>query len=353
MANFNIVHYLNQFFAGAGGEEKADLPPEIRDGPLGPGRALERFLPAGGRLTATVFCGDNYISEKKEQAVARIVEMVRPHNPRLLIAGPAFDAGRYGVACAEVCQAASRELGIQCISAMYPENPGVDIYRGYKNLNVYVLPGGESASRMQQELEAIGTFAAKLLSGQEIGPAAREGYLPRGIRPVVMAQKTGVERAIDMLLAKVAGQPFVTELPLRGLQPITPAAPLADVRQATIAMASTAGVVPWGNPDSFKRLRNTMWRKYSLTGLGSLDKGKWEAVHGGYSPIFVNENPNFGAPLDTMVAMEKEGLIGHFHPYLYSTPGVQASVNIMQQIGREMAEDMKAAGVNGVVMVAT
>ena len=27
-----VVHYINQFFAGIGGEEKADIKPEVRDG---------------------------------------------------------------------------------------------------------------------------------------------------------------------------------------------------------------------------------------------------------------------------------------------------------------------------------
>ncbi|MCI0859784.1 MAG: hypothetical protein J4N81_13720, partial [Chloroflexi bacterium] len=37
-----VVHYLNQFFGGLGGEEKADLPPETRTGAVGPGRLLEQ-----------------------------------------------------------------------------------------------------------------------------------------------------------------------------------------------------------------------------------------------------------------------------------------------------------------------
>ena len=27
-----VIHYMNQFFAGIGGEEKAGIPPEVRDG---------------------------------------------------------------------------------------------------------------------------------------------------------------------------------------------------------------------------------------------------------------------------------------------------------------------------------
>ena len=42
-----VVHYLNQFFGGIGGEEKADTEPQTRDGAVGPGRAINQVL--GGR----------------------------------------------------------------------------------------------------------------------------------------------------------------------------------------------------------------------------------------------------------------------------------------------------------------
>ena len=31
MAKYKIVHYLNQFFGGIGGEDKADFQPEVRE----------------------------------------------------------------------------------------------------------------------------------------------------------------------------------------------------------------------------------------------------------------------------------------------------------------------------------
>ena len=33
----SVVHYINQFFGQIGGEEKADIKPEIREGFVGPG----------------------------------------------------------------------------------------------------------------------------------------------------------------------------------------------------------------------------------------------------------------------------------------------------------------------------
>ena len=32
-----VVHYINQFFGGLGGEDKADTPPQITEGAAGPG----------------------------------------------------------------------------------------------------------------------------------------------------------------------------------------------------------------------------------------------------------------------------------------------------------------------------
>ena len=47
------VHYLNQFFAGLGGEEAAETPPTRLDGAVGPGRGLVPELD-GVEIVATV-----------------------------------------------------------------------------------------------------------------------------------------------------------------------------------------------------------------------------------------------------------------------------------------------------------
>jgi len=39
-----IVHYVNQFFGGLGGEEMAGTPLEVREGAVGPGKLLEQLL---------------------------------------------------------------------------------------------------------------------------------------------------------------------------------------------------------------------------------------------------------------------------------------------------------------------
>ena len=52
MAKLRVVHYINQFFAQIGGEEKADYPAEIRVGEVvGPGMALTQNLERKQRLS--------------------------------------------------------------------------------------------------------------------------------------------------------------------------------------------------------------------------------------------------------------------------------------------------------------
>ena len=53
MAKYKIVHYINQFFAGIGGEEKADYTPELREGVVGPGKGLKAapFGPISTRIS--------------------------------------------------------------------------------------------------------------------------------------------------------------------------------------------------------------------------------------------------------------------------------------------------------------
>jgi glycine reductase len=98
-----IVHILNQFFAGIGGEDKADIPVAVADGAAGAARALQTQLAERGQIVATLYFGDNYFHEHKDEALAAITAEIEKQNPDVVVAGPAFNAGRYGLACVEIC----------------------------------------------------------------------------------------------------------------------------------------------------------------------------------------------------------------------------------------------------------
>ena len=73
-----VVHYLNQFFGGIGGEEQADVGVSVRAEPVGPGRALQSALGDGARVDRPPSsCGDNHVAERGDEAVAAIRRRAR------------------------------------------------------------------------------------------------------------------------------------------------------------------------------------------------------------------------------------------------------------------------------------
>ena len=95
-----VVHYLNQFFGGIGGEDKAHIPLEVHEGPVGPGRLLQQVLGERGIVVATLVCGDDHAAEREDAAGAAVREALGRVAPDLVLAGPAFDSGCYGLGCA-------------------------------------------------------------------------------------------------------------------------------------------------------------------------------------------------------------------------------------------------------------
>ena len=156
-----------------------------------------------------------------------------------------------------------------------------------------------------------------------------------------------------MLVKKLNGEPYETELEISTYEKVDPAAPLPDLKHAKIALCTSGGIVPMGNPDHLTAASAKFWKKYDLHGLNELTPGKFESVHAGYDPVYANENPNRVAPYNVLKEMEKEGEIGEIYPYLITTTGNSTSVADATRFGKEIAEELKAAGVQGVILTST
>jgi glycine reductase len=343
-----VVHYINQFFGGLGGEEKANIPVEVHAGAIGPGKALQQILKDQGTVVTTIICGDNYGNEKQEQALAAVVETLNTVRPDVVIAGPAFNAGRYSLACGAVCKAA-QSIGIPAVTGMHPESPGILAYKQ----DVIIVPTSATAAEMQTALTAMARLAVKLAKGEALGPAEVEGYLPRGLRKVGLRDAPGYKRAVDMLVAKLTGQPFTTEIPIQLPERIVPAPAIADLAHATIALVTTGGLVRKGNPDHQVASNATRFFRHSVAELQSLTSEQWEAYHSGYFNHIVNTNPNYILPLSFMRHLEQEGVIGGLYPWIYALPGVSTPVAQSKRMGSEIARELAEAGVTGCLLVAT
>lgn len=345
-----VVHYVNQFFAGVGGEEKGDHPLTFKEGPVGPGLLLQRLLGAEGEVVGTLFCGDNaYAADPAAEAAA--LKHIERLAPDLLVAGPAFNAGRYGLACASLCLAVKTGGKTAVVTGMYPENPGISACRRH----VHIVPTGDSAGGMGEALPRMARLGLKLARGEKLGPAQEEGYLPRGVRYNGFAEVPAAQRAVDLVLKKVRGEPFASEFTFLGFDRVSPPAPLKGLKGRRIAVVTEAGMVPPGNPDRIpgSRASATHWNKYSFGGLEELPKGSFISIHGGYNTLFVNEDPDRMLALDALKQLEREGVFDKLHGEFLSTCGNGGPVHVMKQVGQAMAKEVRAAGVEGVVLPAT
>jgi glycine reductase len=239
------------------------------------------------------------------------------------------------------------------VTGIYPDNPGVETYRQYKDRTVYAFPTTEVVSGMGEVLPKIAQCLSKIATGIDVGTPAEEGYITRGHRRDRSVDDNGAVRAVRMLIDKLAGRPFITEIPVESLETIPVPAKMTNLKDAQLAIVTTSGVIARGNPDGFRGYQNTKWTKYSIENMNSMLDGDWDVIHGGYNTEFMKKNPNFGVPLDACRDMEKEGLFAKLYPHFYVVPGARGLLSIMHQIGKEMALDMKADGVDGVILVST
>ena len=343
------IMYTNQFFGQIGGEDKADFAPVIKEGLVGPAMELDKQI--DGEVTHTIICGDNFMGSSTEEAVKTILGFLEDKDFDIFFAGPAFQAGRYGVACGTICKAVKEKFNVPVITSMHIENPGVEMFKK----EMYVLEGGHSAAKMRNDIKAMASLGNKLLNGEELLGAAVEGYYERGIRHQIWREdkKPASERVVEMLVKKLKGEVFETELPIPKLDRVPIAAAVKDLSKANIAVVNTGGIVPIDNPDRIQSASATRWGRYNIEGVDDLLGGVYKTIHAGFDPAAADADPDVIVPIDALRAYEKEGKIGKLHEYFYSTVGTGTTQAEAARMAKEIIPYLRGANVDAIIMVST
>ncbi len=350
MAKLKVVHYINQFFAQIGGEEKADYPAELRVGEVvGPGMALTQQFGDDAEIIATIICGDSYFNENLEKAKADILAWVKEQAPDVFVAGPAFNAGRYGVACGTIADAVQEELGIPAVTGMYVENPGADMFK----TKVYIVSTKNSAAGMRDAVKKLAPLAVKVGRGEKIGASSEEGYMPNGVRVNFFEKERGSLRAVKMLIKKLKKEPFTTEYPMPVFDRVTPRPPVKDMSHAKIAIVTSGGIVPFGNPDHIAASSAQNFGEYDISGVTDLKKGEYQTAHGGYDQTYANQDPDRVLPVDVLRDLVREGKIGSLYEHYYATVGNGTAVANAKKFGTEIGKKLKDANVQAVILTST
>ena len=218
---------------------------------------------------------------------------------------------------------------------------------------ILIVETANSAAGMRKAAPTMAKLGMKLMKGEELEASIVDGYLPNGIRRNFFEKERGAKRAVKMLLAKLNDKPFVTEFPMPDFDRVEPGKAIADMSKATVALCTSGGIVPKGNPDHIESSSASHYGEYDIEGVETLTAEGWATAHGGYDPVYANDEPNRVLPVDVLRQMEKEGKIGKLHRYFYSTVGNGTAVASSRKFAEEYAQKMLAAGVQACIMTST
>jgi glycine reductase len=160
-------------------------------------------------------------------------------------------------------------------------------------------------------------------------------------------------RAVDLLAAKLRGRTYESEIPRVETERHAIPNLAAAMAEATLALVTEGGLVPMGNPDRLESTRGSRYLKYSINGRDDFKRGEFQAMHTGYDTAAVDQDPDRIVPLDAMRGLEQSQRFKKLHDYYFVTTGTGAMPSKMEDLGKGIAEDLAAAGVNGVILTAT
>ena len=351
MGKLKALYYMNQFYAGIGAEVMADIDLTIHEDKRGPALGIERYWDGEMEVVKVISCGDNFVNNEEnyegiKPQIDRIIDEIKPD---VFIAGPAFNAGRYGVACAKLCDYVKNKKGVPSVTAMYYENPAAALYVK----DNYIVESSETAAGMRKTLPRLASLALKLAKKEKINASRFEGYIPTGHRYNEYHEKAGAQRVVEILLKKLQGNKYITEVPLRGFEQVQPSEPVEDLKKAAIALVTTGGLVPKGNPDKLKQAFSVTYGKYDISQLNTIPSGDYVSIHGGYDTTTIDKDPNRLVPLDELRELEKDGMIHEIYRAFFSTCGVGTNVENSKDIGRRIAKELLKERVQAAILTST
>lgn len=193
--------------------------------------------------------------------------MIEKYQAQLFVAGPGFNAGRYGIGCGATTAMVTEKLKIPAVTALYAENPGTDLYKD----RCYILQTENNAAKMRQAVKQVSEFAKRLVKGEPIGDGKKEGYHGSGPAIEIDYSVPAPKRALRMLLSKYHHEPFATEVIMPNHEEIPLPVLEKPVDQIKIAVVTDGGLVPKGNPDHQVPTNSKYFRIYDTKGADSLD----------------------------------------------------------------------------------
>ena len=132
-------------------------------------------------------------------------------------------------------------------------------------------------------------------------------------------------------------------------------AAVGDMALIKIALAASGGIVP-------KRVcpgigiessSASKYGQYDIEGVMDLTEETYETAHGGYDPVYANQDADRVLPVDIVEEFIKEGKIGSLHKYFYTTVGNGTAVANASKFAKEIGQKLVDDHVDAVILTST
>ena len=133
-----VILVLNHVQAGMGSDENAHLAPGGKKTTMGPGQTLAPYFEENdAEIIATLYCGDQYYLENKEEVTKKFVGFAKKFEADAVLCGPAMQYPNFGEMAAQLA-ISFEKYGIPAVAAMSIENPATEKYK--QQLSIVEMP---------------------------------------------------------------------------------------------------------------------------------------------------------------------------------------------------------------------
>lgn len=171
-----VLMIFDQTQAGLGGKESTDLPLGGKMMAIGSCNMFERQVKdAGGKIVGTLYCGNKTFMDNPDLVSKKFAAMAKKIKPDVVICGPCFNYGEYGIMAAHTAQVINEHTDIPSFAIMSQEcEKAINDYKNKVHILKMPKKGGTG---LNQALSNMVTFAKMLVEKQDVSAFVKEhGY---------------------------------------------------------------------------------------------------------------------------------------------------------------------------------
>lgn len=171
-----VLMIFDQTQAGLGGKESADLPLGGKMMAIGSCNMFERQLKeVGGKIVGTLYCGNGTFMNDPETVSKKFAAMAKKIQPDVVICGPCFNYGEYGIMAAKTALTINEHTDIPAFAMMSEEcDKAIADYKDKVHILKMPKKGGTG---LNQALGNMVTFAKMLINKEDVKEFMNEhGY---------------------------------------------------------------------------------------------------------------------------------------------------------------------------------